>query len=87
METWDPQQPTSDTRRMDARVVGAPGDNIVVLWHQRGIDGAGRDIDEAVLGLYEISDAKLARGQMFYFDPARVSAFLAGAGGAPKPEA
>jgi hypothetical protein len=36
----------------------------------------GRDIDEAVLGRYEISDAKLARGQMFYFDPAGLDVLL-----------
>jgi ketosteroid isomerase-like protein len=77
LETWDPLQPTSESRRMDPTVVGSVGDTVVVLWHQRGVDHSGRRIDEAVLGLYEISDAKLARGQMFYFDPGHVAAFLA----------
>jgi hypothetical protein len=40
-----------------------------VLWHQRGRDRAGRWLDTPVLGLYQVRDGKLARAQMFYFDP------------------
>lgn len=75
-ETWEQLQPTVESRRMDPRVVGTLSENVVVLWHQRGVDKAGRSIDEEVLGLYQISDFKLARGQMFYFDTTRVDAFL-----------
>jgi ketosteroid isomerase-like protein len=80
LETWSPLQPTSAERAMDPRVIGTRGNEVVVLWRQRGIDAAGRRLDEEVLGLYQIADNKLARGQMFYFDTAPVAAFLAAAG-------
>lgn len=38
---------------------------------------AGDKIDTEVLGLYRVRDGKLARAQMFYFDPASVVSFLA----------
>jgi hypothetical protein len=62
---------------MDPRIVGTLEDNVVILWHQRGVDGDGERIDEEVLALYELKDAHLARAKMFYFDPARVAGFLA----------
>ena len=33
-------------------------------------------VDEEVLGLYHLSEGKLARAQMFYFDTAPVAKFL-----------
>jgi len=48
-----------------------------VLWRQRGLTPAGESLDSQVLGLYRVREGRLARGQMFYFDPASVSAFLA----------
>lgn len=75
--TWDPFQATEDERRLDPRVVAASNEEVVVLWHQRAIDGSGERLDEPVLGLYEVRDNKLARGQMFYFDPLAVGDFLA----------
>ena len=75
---WDPFQSPSD-RGLDARVVASSEDEVVVLWHQRGRDRAGRQLDTPVLGLYQVRDGKLARGQMFYFDPASVCSFLASA--------
>jgi hypothetical protein len=33
--------------------------------------------DGQVLGLYQLRDGKLARAQMFYFDPAGAARFLA----------
>jgi uncharacterized protein len=80
-ETWEPLQPDDGSRRMDPEVVGVNGTRVVVLWHQRGADPAGRRIDEQVVGLYDIVDGKLARGQMFYFDPTVVEDFLAAAAG------
>jgi ketosteroid isomerase-like protein len=76
-ETWDPLQPTRDERAMYPEVVGSSGNEVVVRWHQRGVDVAGRRLDEEVLGLYQVQDGKLATAQMFYFDTTRVSAFLA----------
>jgi ketosteroid isomerase-like protein len=82
-ETWDPFQPSSEERAMDPEVVGSRGPKVVVRWHQRGIDLAGRRLDEEVLGLYQVQDGKLATAQMFYFDTARVSGFLAEANHGP----
>jgi ketosteroid isomerase-like protein len=87
-ETWDPLQPTAAERKMDARVVAASQDEVVILWRQRGVSPAGDRIDSEVLGLYQLREGKLARAQMFYFDTAGVLSFLAKAKAqakAPKP--
>ncbi len=44
---------------------------------QRGRGQAGRWLDTPVLGLYQVRDGKLARAQMFYFDPLAAAEFLA----------
>jgi uncharacterized protein len=76
-ETWNPLEPTEQERRMDPRVVAASGDEVVVLWRQKGVSAAGDRFDGEVLGLYRLREGKLARAQMFYFDTAAVAAFLA----------
>jgi ketosteroid isomerase-like protein len=76
-ETWAPLQPSVAERKMDPRVVAASDDEVVVLWHQRGVSPTGERFDGEVLGLYRFRDAKLARAQMFYFDTAAVNTFLA----------
>jgi SnoaL-like domain len=76
---WDRLQPTADLRRLQPRVIAAAGQEVVVLWRQRGLTPAGESLDSEVLGLYRVREGKLARGQMFYFDPASVCAFLTGA--------
>lgn len=76
-ETWTPLQPTEKERRMDPRVVAASANEVVILWRQRGVSPAGEPLDSEVLGLYQLRDGKLARGQMFYFDTAGVVDFLA----------
>ena len=58
-------------------MIAAVGHEVVVLWRQRGLTPAGDSLDSEVLGLYRLRDGKLAGGQMFYFDPASVCAFLA----------
>src|SRR6266567_1977866 len=75
--TWTPLQPTEQERRMDARVVAAHDDDVVVLWHQRGLSPKGERFDGEVLGMYQFREGKLARAQMFYFDTAAVAKFLA----------
>ncbi len=77
--TWDPLQPTAAERRMDPRIVAAGGEEVVVLWRQRGVSPAGERFDGPVLGLYRVRGGKLARAQMFYFDTAALGAFLANA--------
>ena len=49
---WNPLQPTAGHRRLDPRVVAATEQEVVVLWHQRGVTPAGDSIDTEVLGLY-----------------------------------
>jgi ketosteroid isomerase-like protein len=62
---------------MDPQVIAAQGDDVVVLWHQRGRSAAGGSIEEEALGLYRFREGKLARAQMFYFDTVPVANFLA----------
>ena len=76
-ETWNSLQPTEQERRMDPRVVAASGDEVVVLWRQKGVSAAGDRFDGEVLGLYRLREGKLGRAQMFYFDTAAVANFLA----------
>jgi len=76
---WDRLQPTADLRRLHPRVIAAADHEVVVLWRQCGLAPSGDILDSEVLGLYRVNEGKLARGQMFYFDPASVCAFLAGA--------
>lgn len=76
-KTWDPLQPTAAERSLSPRLVAATADEVVVHWHQRGLSPAGDRIDTPVLGLYRLRDGKLARAQMFYFDPVAVLNFLA----------
>jgi len=75
--TWQLLQLTETERQMDPQVVAAHGEDVVVLWHQRGRSGDGESIDEEVLGLYRFREGKLARAQMFYFDTVPVASFLA----------
>jgi len=77
--TWTPLQPTAAERRMDMRIVAASDEEVVALWCQRGLSPAGGRFDGQVLGLYRVSDGKLARAQMFYFDTAALASFLADA--------
>jgi ketosteroid isomerase-like protein len=76
-DTWAPLQRTEAARRLDPRVVGATEDEVVVLWQQRAVSPAGEGLDTPVLAIYQIRDGKLARAQMFYFDPVGVNDFLA----------
>ena len=78
--SWDQVQPSRAERRMDPRVVAATEREVVVLWRQRGLAPAGERFDSEVLGLYRVARSRLARAQMFYFDPAGAAAFLARAG-------
>jgi thiosulfate dehydrogenase (quinone) large subunit len=75
--TWIPLQPADAERKMGPRIVAASGDEVVVLWRQRGSSPGGDRLDTPVLALYEIRDGKLARAQMFYFDLTAVVDFLA----------
>jgi ketosteroid isomerase-like protein len=75
-DTWIPLQPGPAEQAMDPRVVGATDDEVVILWRQRGASPAGERCDSPVLALYRLRAGKLARAEMFYFDPVAVSGFL-----------
>jgi ketosteroid isomerase-like protein len=75
-QVWDALQPTEQERRMDPRVIAAAGQEVVVLWHQRGLAPGGQRLDAEVVGLYRVRDGKFARAQMFYYDTTAVLRFL-----------
>jgi uncharacterized protein len=66
---------------MEPRVVASEGDEVVVLWRQRGLSPDGERFDGPVLALYTVRDGRLARAQMFYFDTPALVEFLARACG------
>jgi uncharacterized protein len=86
VDTWVPLQPTAAERSMDPRVVAASAEEVVVLWHQRGVSPAGERFDGPVIGLYHVREGKLARAQMFYFDTAALNTFLCRAEGVARKE-
>jgi uncharacterized protein len=61
IHTWAPLQPTEAKRSMEPRVVASKGDEVVVLWRQRGLSPGGERFDGPVLALYKVRDARLAR--------------------------
>jgi uncharacterized protein len=75
-QTWEPLQPTPAEKKMDARVVSASSEEVVVLWKQRGLSPTGERFEGEVLGLYRLKEGKLARAQMFYFDTVPLLRFL-----------
>jgi ketosteroid isomerase-like protein len=81
MHTWAPLQLTDAERSMEPRLVASSGDEVVVLWRQRGRSASGERFDGPVLALYTVHDRRLARAQMFYFDTRAVVEFLERAGG------
>ena len=84
IHTWAPLQPTAAERSMEPRVVAASGDEVVVLWRQRGLSPSGERFDGPVLALYRVHDGKLARAQMFYYDTPALVEFLARAVAGPR---
>jgi len=61
---------------MDPRVVAATDQEVVVLWHQRGLKPTGQRLDMQALGLSGVRDGKFARAQMLCFDTTAVLRFL-----------
>ena len=76
-ETWTPLQPTDAERRMDPLIIADAADEVVVLWHQRGVSPRGERFDGEVLGLYKLRSGRLTRARMFYFDAVAATGFLA----------
>jgi ketosteroid isomerase-like protein len=78
-ETWAPfQEP--EIRRLDAEVLDA-GENVIVLWRQRGRTPDGtRAIDLPAVSVYQMRDGKITDSRMFQQDTAAIAQFLAEAG-------
>ena len=74
--TWGPLQPTEADRRMDARVVAASDDEVVVQYRNRGVSPDGERFESDVLALYEVRDGKFARAQMYHYDTAALNDFF-----------
>jgi ketosteroid isomerase-like protein len=86
--TWGPLQPTEAERRMDPRVVATNGDEVTVIYTQRGRSPAGERFATPVLALYEVRDDRVARAQMFHYDTAAILSFIErGARSKPAPAA
>ena len=62
---------------MDPRVIAVDDTDVVVLYHQRGVNPAGRRFDQQVLGWYRAEGGKFVSAQMFHFDTAALVSFLA----------
>jgi uncharacterized protein len=75
--TWLPLQPTPATRRLDPRVVAPATTRWSCCGANGGLASNGENLDQPVLVLYEVRDARLVRAQRFYFDTADVVSFLA----------
>src|SRR5829696_8489776 len=71
---WLPVQTTPETRRLDPEILASRDDEVLVHYHQRGAHESGT-CDAEVIGRYAIRDGKVARLQMFYFDPDGVARF------------
>jgi ketosteroid isomerase-like protein len=80
---WDPVQPTEEARRIHPRVIASNDHEVVVHYHQRGIDPGGWTCDSEVIGLYTVEGDRVTRLQMFYFEPEKVADFLRQAAGQP----
>lgn len=74
--TWGPLQPSERERRLDPRVVASSGGDVVVNYHWRALDKAGRRFETETLAHYSVRDDRLARAQMFYFDLAGMLRYL-----------
>lgn len=79
-EVWDPLQPTDEWRQLNSRIVASNDDEVIVHYHQRGVDALGRTCDAEVLARYRVEGDRVTRLQMFYFDPQGASEFIRQAG-------
>ncbi len=73
---WTPLQPDDATRRMDARVLAAKDDLVIVeyTWRARRPDGA--IFETETVAEYRIKDGRLFDARMFYFDLCGLIGFI-----------
>lgn len=74
--TWEPLQPDAETRRMDPVVVAAAGDDVVVNYVWRGLDGQGNRFETPTLAHYRVANGKLREARMYYYDLVGLIGFL-----------
>jgi ketosteroid isomerase-like protein len=56
--------------------VATSGEEVAVIYTQRGLGADGERFEAPVIGVYEVREGKFARAQMFHYDTAAVLAFL-----------
>jgi uncharacterized protein (DUF1330 family)/ketosteroid isomerase-like protein len=78
--TWDPLQ-TDAERTLDWTVVASGDEEVVVRWHQRGLDpDTGAAFDGEVVSVYRVRDGRVREARMFHADTDAVVRFLGAAG-------
>jgi uncharacterized protein len=75
MATWDPLQ--SAEQRSPKEELYEAGEYVVAHWRLRATGAHGGQIDAPVIDLFTIRDGKVADLQMFHFDTAALTRFLA----------
>lgn len=75
-ELWGPLQPDDATRKMNARVVAAEGDTVVITYIWRAKDSRGNTFETPTSAHYRIRDGKLHDSRMFHFDLSGLIAFV-----------
>lgn len=60
---------------MEPRFMAA-GDEVVVLWRQRGRAADGRMFDMPAISVYRLREGRVAESRMFHFDVGEVCKFL-----------
>lgn len=68
---------TPAERRLDARFAEGDDGTVTAVFRHRAVDAeGGRRLDAAEVGVYEVRGGRVARSQMFHFDPAALTRFL-----------
>lgn len=71
---WDTLRPP-DEQSLEPQFFAA-GDQVVVLWRQRGSTRGGECLDMPAVSVYRMEDGRIVDSRMFNFDTVAVSAFL-----------
>ncbi|MBV9843640.1 MAG: nuclear transport factor 2 family protein [Kutzneria sp.] len=76
-EAWGPYQSTRGTP-LDPMFSEGEDGAVTVMFRHRAVDvDRHRRLDTAEVGIYHVLDGKVARAQMFHFDPSELTRFLA----------
>lgn len=76
-QTRDPLQPTEAERDLEARVVSASDDEVVVLWRQKSVTPSGERIDTRVSACIRSRAASCSGARCSTSTPSEVVRFLA----------